>query len=186
MPIRSNPVQRSKGPTTGSAVHAGAACSQSVSNSASRGHSIARSSAPGVVQGALGVRVARYMCALGALTLAGCGLFRGAVNDSPDIRWWLFSSFGASHMCPEMLKHSAPLRLTNGGNVIGRLFPNACTHRVDEQRRTVSLEFTGTGYAWTPIAGRVGFSAHAGANFIWRPTFARRAGLIKAAAANCG
>ena len=36
---------------------------------------------------------------------------------------------------------------------------------IDDQRRTVSIEFTGTGYAWTPIAGRVGFSAHAGVEY---------------------
>jgi hypothetical protein len=106
----------------------------------------------------------RCLAAIGLL-LAGCGLFRSAVNDSPNIRWWLFSTFGAERMCPEMLKRSAPLRLTNGGHVIGRLFPNACQHRIDEQRRTVSLEFTGTGYAWTPIAGRVGFSTHAGVEY---------------------
>jgi hypothetical protein len=99
------------------------------------------------------------------LLLVGCGLFRGAVNDSPNIRWWLFSTFGAERMCPEMLKRSAPLRLASGAHVIGRLFPNACQHRIDEQRRTVSLEFTGTGYAWTPIAGRVGFSTHAGVEY---------------------
>src|SRR6187551_2966759 len=92
-----------------------------------------------------------------AMGLAGCALFRGAVNQSPELRWWLFSTFGASHLCPEMLVRSAPLRLLPGGNVIGRLFPTGCQHRVDEQRRTISLEFTGTGYAWTPLAGRVGF-----------------------------
>lgn len=105
------------------------------------------------------------IAALLALSLGACGLFRSAVNDSPGIRWWLFSNFGASRMCPEMLKRSAPLRLTSGGPVIGRLFPTACQHRVDDQRRTVSLEFTGTGYAWTPIAGRIGFSTHAGVEY---------------------
>lgn len=68
-------------------------------------------------------------------------------------------------MCPEMLKRSAPLRLTQGGNVIGRFFPKACQHRLDEQRQTVSLEFSGSGYAWTPLAGRVGFSAQAGVEY---------------------
>jgi hypothetical protein len=111
------------------------------------------------------VRLALLLALLLSLPCAACGLFRGAVNNSPEIRWWLFSSFGAEHMCPEMLKHSAPLRLISGGHVIGRLFPNSCQHRVDEQRRTVSLEFTGTGYAWTPIAGRVGFSTHAGVEY---------------------
>ncbi len=107
------------------------------------------------------------MCAaaLVALSALACGLFRGAVNDSPSLRWWLFSNFGASRLCPEMLKRSAPLRLQSGGNVIGRLFPIACQQHVDEQRQTVSLEFTGSGYAWTPIAGRVGFSAHAGVEY---------------------
>lgn len=110
----------------------------------------------------------RALVGAGALLLIGlvaCGLFRGAINDSPSIRWWLFSSFGASRLCPEMLKRSAPLRLTSGGNVVGRLYPNGCQHRVDDQRRTVSIEFTGTGYAWTPIAGRVGFATHAGVEY---------------------
>jgi hypothetical protein len=100
-----------------------------------------------------------------AALLAGCSLFRGAVNNSPELRWWLFSTFGASHLCPEMLARSAPLRLLPGGNVIGRLFPTGCQHRVDEQQRTISLEFTGTGYAWTPIAGRVGFAVRAGVEY---------------------
>lgn len=100
-----------------------------------------------------------------ASSLLACALFRGAVNQSPELRWWLFSSFGATRLCPEMLKRAAPLRLTPGGSVVGRLYPNGCQHQVDEQRRTVSLDFTGTGYAWTPIAGRVGFSAHAGVEY---------------------
>ena len=83
------------------------------------------------------VRIAACLCAAAARRVPGsrrlvpavlvlaaaavsCGLFRGAVNDSPSIRWWLFSTFGAERMCPEMLKRSAPLRLVNGGNVIGR------------------------------------------------------------------
>lgn len=102
--------------------------------------------------------------AVGCTALA-CSLFRGAINDSPSIRWWLFSNFGANRMCPEMLKRSAPLRLTPDGNVVGRLFPNGCQHRVDEHQRTVSIEFSGTGYAWTPIAGRVGFAAHAAVQY---------------------
>ena len=113
-------------------------------------------------------RAVLAVCLFGSAVL-GCSLFRGAINDSPQIRWWLFSNFGASQLCPEMLKRSAPLRLAPAGNVIGRLFPNGCQHRVDEQRRTISIEFMGTGYAWTPIAGRVGFAAHAAIEY--RPDF---------------
>jgi hypothetical protein len=123
---------------------------------------------------ALGVPIStgpgwRWMPGLLGLCLLGgalaCSLFRSAVNDSPELRWWLFSRFGADRLCPEMLARSAPLRLTPTGNVIGRLFPTACQHRVDEARRTISLDFTGTGYAWTPLAGRVGFSARAGVEY---------------------
>ena len=109
--------------------------------------------------------LARAFGAACCVLLGGCSLFRGAVNDSPEIRWWLFATFGAGRMCPEMLKHSAPLRLTPGGNVVGRLFPNGCQHRVDDQRRTVTIDFSGTGYAWTPVAGRVGFATHAAVEY---------------------
>ncbi|MEY2930525.1 MAG: hypothetical protein RL033_1274 [Pseudomonadota bacterium] len=95
----------------------------------------------------------------------GCALFRSAVNDSPAIRWWLFSHYGADRLCPEMLRRSAPLRLTPGSNVIGRLFPTSCQSQVNDARRTVSLDFSGNGYAWTPLAGRVNFSTHAGMEY---------------------
>src|SRR3954469_25676252 len=88
--------------------------------------------------------------ALAVTVLAGCALFRSAVNDSPALRWWLFSRYGVERMCPEMQSHTAPLRLTPGGNVTGRLFPTSCQVQVDESRRVVSLDFTGNGYAWTP------------------------------------
>jgi hypothetical protein len=101
----------------------------------------------------------------GFVLLAGCALFRGAINDSPEIRWWLFSHYGADRLCPEMLRRTAALRLTSGGSVIGRLFPSSCQSQVDDARRTVSLDFTGSGYAWTPLAGRVGFSTHAGVEY---------------------
>jgi hypothetical protein len=100
-----------------------------------------------------------------AALLVGCSLFRSAVNDSPELRWWLFSQFGAGQLCPEMLRRSAPLRLNAGGNVIGRLFPAACQAQIDDSRRTVSLDFSGSGYAWTPLAGRVGFSVHAAVEY---------------------
>lgn len=102
----------------------------------------------------------RFAALLGlALVLGvGCRCLRGPINASPSLRWWLFSNFGAQRMCPEMLKKGAPLKLEPGGNTIGRFFPTRCQHQVHDDRRTVSLQMGGTGYAWTPIAGRVGFS----------------------------
>jgi len=95
------------------------------------------------------------------LSSSGCGLFRGSVNASPELRWFLFSHFGAERMCPEMLKRGAPLKLSGMGNVIGRFFPERCTMQINDGPRTITLAFSGTGFAWTPIAGRVGFAVSA-------------------------
>jgi len=96
-----------------------------------------------------------------ALTVTSCGWLKGPVNASPGLRWWLFSNFGAQRLCPEMMKRSAPLRLVQGGNAVGRFFPDACSTQVNDAAQTVTLNFGGSGYAWTPVAGRVGFSASA-------------------------
>ncbi len=88
----------------------------------------------------------------------GCPCVRSAVNASPGLRWWLFSNFGAQRMCPEMLKRGVPLKLTPTGNTVGRLYPEQCNYQVNDQVQSVTLSFSGTGSAWTPIAGRVGFS----------------------------
>jgi hypothetical protein len=93
--------------------------------------------------------------------VAGCGLFRGSVNASPELRWFLFSNFGAQRMCPEMLKRGAALKLAANGNAIGRFFPERCTTQVNDGAQTVTLAFSGTGFAWTPVAGRVGFAVSA-------------------------
>jgi hypothetical protein len=92
---------------------------------------------------------------------SSCGLFRGSVNASPELRWFLFSNFGAQRMCPEMLKRGAPLKLAANGNAIGRFFPERCTMQVNDGPRTITLAFSGTGFAWTPVAGRVGFAVSA-------------------------
>ena len=100
-------------------------------------------------------------CALLLAAVSGCGLFRGSVNASPQLRWWLFSNFGAQRVCPEMLKRGAPLKLAPNGNVIGRFFPERCSHHVNDAAQTITLAFSGTGFAWTPVAGRVGFAVSA-------------------------
>jgi hypothetical protein len=95
----------------------------------------------------------------------GCPCIRGPVNASPGLRWWLFSNFGAQRMCPEMLKRGAPLKLIPTGNTIGRFFPEQCSHLVNDANQTITLNFSGTGFAWTPIAGRVGFAASASVEY---------------------
>jgi hypothetical protein len=107
--------------------------------------------------------------ALVAAGLSACALFRSAVNASPSLRWWLFSNFGAEKMCPEMLKRGAPLRLVPNGNTIGRFFPASCQSEVNDAAKTVTIHFAGTGYAWTPVAGRVGFAVESAVEY--RPDF---------------
>ncbi len=99
----------------------------------------------------------------------GCPCVRGAVNASPGLRWWLFSKFGAEKMCPEMLKRSAALKLDPNGNTVGRFFPTRCFHELNDATRTMTLHFGGSGFAWTPLAGRVGFSTDASIEY--RPDF---------------
>ncbi|HEU5073515.1 MAG TPA: hypothetical protein VFU02_05070 [Polyangiaceae bacterium] len=99
---------------------------------------------------------------LAATLLVSCKSF---VNASPNLRWWLFANFGADQLCPEMLKRGAPLKLTPNGNTIGRFYPTQCRHDLNQQAQTVTVHFAGSGLAWTPIAGRVGFSASAAVEY---------------------
>lgn len=114
-----------------------------------------------------GSRALRSILCLGLClcALIGCSIFRGAVNASPALRWWLFSNFGAQKICPEMLKRGAPLKLSEPGNSVGRFFPVRCRETTNDQTQTISVQFGGTGYAWTPIGGRVNFSMDAGVEY---------------------
>lgn len=106
---------------------------------------------------------------LAVALFTGCGIFRGAVNDSPAIRWWLFSNFGAQRVCSEMLKRGAALTLVPEGESVGRFFPASCLQAVDDQKQTLTVQFAGTGYAWTPVAGRIGFQCDVTVEY--RPDF---------------
>ncbi len=92
-----------------------------------------------------------------ALSSSGCGLLYGAVNPSPELRWWLFSHYGAGRICPEMLNRGLSLRLRPAHPAIGRFFPNRCRIQVHQVRRTVTVDFGGTGYGYAPVSGRVAF-----------------------------
>lgn len=107
----------------------------------------------------------RALTALFALGLASCSWFKGPVNASPSLRWWLFSNFGAQRLCPEMLSRSAPLRIAPNPNTLGRLFPASCQTTVNDASQTVTLSFSGSGFAWTPVAGRVAFSVMASVEY---------------------
>jgi hypothetical protein len=114
--------------------------------------------------------------ALGTLLLAlavagaGCPCVNSVVNASPELRWWLFSNFGASRICPEMLKRGVPLKLPQlGAASIGRFFPEQCTVQMDDPSQTIVMMTAGTGYASLPFVRRVGFSVSMGV--VYRPDF---------------
>lgn len=96
-----------------------------------------------------------------AFSVAGCPCLESVVNPSPAIQWWLFSNFGASRVCPEMLKMGVPLRLQNAQPAIGRFFPSNCSYAVDENRHTIAVSFAGNGYGYQAPAKRIGFSVSA-------------------------
>ncbi len=108
---------------------------------------------------------------LGAASLiaTGCFLVRGAINDSPELRWWLFAHFGAPRVCQEMMNKSVALTLGDDPASIGRFFPTRCGAAVNDVQQSLTVDFEGTGYAWTPLAGRVAFSASAAVSY--RPDF---------------
>jgi hypothetical protein len=103
-----------------------------------------------------------------AVVGVGCPC-QGLVNVSPGLRWWLFSNFGASRMCPEMMKQGVPLRLQDRSPAIGRFFVNGCTYNVDDARQVVQVNVSGTGYGYLAPAKRVGFQLTVSAEY--RPDF---------------
>ncbi len=97
-----------------------------------------------------------------AFVLAGCPCTESVVNNNPEFRWWLFSNFGASRICPEMLKVGVSLKTDpRSPSSIGRFFPTTCNYVVDDPNKMVSVQFSGTGYGYMQPAKRVGFSCSA-------------------------
>jgi hypothetical protein len=98
--------------------------------------------------------------------LSGCA---GILNNNPDLRWFVFSHFGASRVCPELLKTSVPVHLQDRGPAIGRFFPTSCNVTIDGQRHVIVVSLGGTGYGYMPPAKRIGFSVTAAVEY--RPDF---------------
>lgn len=104
----------------------------------------------------------RWLVVMCALLSAGCTIIiRKPVNDSPELRWWLFSNYGAREICPELRRQGVPLRLDPRSPAVGRFFPNRCQTHLDQARRLVTVSVGGTGYGYLPVSGRVGFALDA-------------------------
>jgi hypothetical protein len=111
-----------------------------------------------------------------AFTGVGCPCVDDTINSSPWLKWKIFAMFGAGRLCEEMSKRGAPLRLADGAPVIGRFYPNACQSVLNDDRQTVTLQFAGDGYAWTPVTKRIAFSSTATVEY--KPDFHKDGGTI--------
>jgi hypothetical protein len=106
----------------------------------------------------------------------GCPCVDDTINSSPWLRWKIFAMFGAGRLCAEMTKRGAPLRLADGAPVIGRFYPNACQSVTNDDRQTVTLQFSGDGSAWTPITKRMTFTN--GSTVEYKPDFYKDGGTV--------
>lgn len=112
--------------------------------------------------------------ALAALPLSACGsresmgdgslrvLGAGVVNDpaNKSLRFDMLK-FGLDRFCEEMLKTGAALKLSDDQPVVGRFFAESCQSQVldEEARKSFVVQYTGKGYAWTNVTGKLGFTS---------------------------
>lgn len=132
------------------------------------GSRVARAERREAGMGPSGAALALFVLVL-AVVGVGCPCLSGAVNASPALRWFLFSNYGASRICPEMLKSGVPLRLQDNSPTIGRFFPVQCSYNVDDTRKVVTVHMNGTGYGYMLPFKRIGFTLSASVEY--RPDF---------------
>jgi hypothetical protein len=95
----------------------------------------------------------------------GLALMPGVVNDpgNRSLRRAMFG-FAVGQICPEFLARNLPLQLREGDPATGRFFPSTCGVQ-ELGNGNLFLQFSGRGYAWTNITGRIGFEASAAVEY---------------------
>jgi hypothetical protein len=93
-----------------------------------------------------------------AMSILGPGIINDPKNKS--LRFDILK-FGLDEFCREMKERGAPLKLRDGEPVLGRFFADGCTVQIidEEQRKSFVLQYSGRGYAWTNVTGRLGFTS---------------------------
>lgn len=93
-----------------------------------------------------------------SLRVLGAGVVNDPANKS--LRFDLLK-FGLDRFCEEMMKSGAPLKLSDQEPVLGRFFAESCQSQVldEDARKSFVLQYTGKGYAWTNVSGKLGFSS---------------------------
>jgi len=93
-----------------------------------------------------------------AMGLLGPGIINDPKNKS--LRFDLLK-FGLDQFCREMRERGAPLKLRDGEPVVGRFFALECNSQTidEEQRQSLVVQYSGRGYGWTNVTGRLGFNS---------------------------
>ncbi|HMR75390.1 MAG TPA: hypothetical protein PKD61_09760 [Polyangiaceae bacterium] len=93
-----------------------------------------------------------------AINVLGPGVINNPKNKS--LRFDILK-FGLDRFCFEMTSRGAPLKLADDQPVVGRFFANSCNQTVidDDNRKSLVVQYTGKGYGWTNLSGRIGFTA---------------------------
>lgn len=100
--------------------------------------------------------VSQESLGVGALSVVSSGVVNDPANRS--LRFDILR-FGIEEMCREMTNRGAPLKLSDESPVAGRFFARGCDAQVLEDRQSLVLRFSGRGYAWTNLSGRLGFES---------------------------
>jgi hypothetical protein len=100
----------------------------------------------------------RESMGMSAMGLLGPGVINDPRNKS--LRFDLLK-FGLDQFCEEMRQRGAPLKLRDGEPVLGRFYANGCNEQVidEENRKSLVIQYSGRGYAWTNLTGRLGFES---------------------------
>jgi hypothetical protein len=135
--------------------------------------------------------IAAFALLLGAASLSGCPsreklgtsalavLGPGVVNN-PANRSLRFDilKFGLDRFCFEMTRRGAPLKLSDDQPVLGRFFADSCQQQVldDETRKSLVVRYSGKGWGWTNLSGRIGF--HSAGLIEYSPDFQLHEGAM--------
>jgi len=93
-----------------------------------------------------------------ALAVLGPGVVNNPANRS--LRFDILK-FGLDRFCFEMTRRGAPLKLSDDQPVLGRFFADSCQSQVldDETRKSFVVRYSGKGWGWTNLSGRIGFQS---------------------------
>jgi hypothetical protein len=100
----------------------------------------------------------RETLGLSAMSVVSAGVLNDPSNKT--LRFDLLT-YGMDRFCVEMLRRGAPIELSDHEPVLGRFFADGCSAQIidNAERQSVVVRFTGRGYAWTNLTGRLGFSS---------------------------